>query len=114
MSGTESRRRGPLLGPALLVVAGGVIAFAPLRFGQLLAMVGGGSPVLGALFGGLVALCGIGVRLKPTLSRELGAAAIAFSLLSLFGALGGLVIGMVLGIVGGNLCLSWRPEPPAE
>jgi len=32
-----------------------------------------------------------------------------FSVLSLFGAFGGLLVGLVLGIVGGSLCTSWHP-----
>lgn len=106
--GDASQR--PLAGPVVLVLAGVVIAAVPFRFGGLLAMVGGGSPVLGLLFGGSVALCGVGVAWKPTFSREFGVVAIAFSILSLFGTLGGLLVGLVLGLVGGNLCLAWRTD----
>ncbi|MFB6163647.1 MAG: DUF6114 domain-containing protein [Haloarculaceae archaeon] len=101
--------RGPLLGPTVLVIAGVVIAAAPIYFADLLARIGWQSPAVGILLGALVALCGIGVYLLPTLSREFGVVAMALSIVSLFGALGGMLVGMLLGIVGGGLCVAWKP-----
>lgn len=103
--------RGPLLGSGLLVLAGVVIAGVPVQFASILATVGFGSPLLGIAFGVLVALSGVGVYLVPTLARELAVVGMAFSLLSLFGALGGFLVGTVLGLLGGNLCLAWKPDP---
>jgi hypothetical protein len=64
-----SPRGRPILGPLVLIGAGAVIAYVPLRFEGLL------------------------------------------SVLSIFGALGGLVVGLVLGLLGGNICIAWRPAP---
>jgi hypothetical protein len=99
----------PILGPLVLVAAGGAVAVVPLRFADLLALVGGGSPVLGIGMGSAIALCGIGVHALPEFSTEIGAMAMALSILSIFGALGGLLVGLLLGLIGGNLCIAWQP-----
>ena len=98
----------PILGPLVLIVAGAVIAYVPLRFGDLLSVIGGGSPVVGFLVGGALACCGLVVHAAPSFSTELGVVALALSVLSIFGALGGLVVGLVLGLVGGNICIAWQ------
>jgi hypothetical protein len=99
----------PILGPLVLVAAGGAVAVVPLRFADLLALVGGGSPVLGIGMGSAIALCGIGVHALPEFSTEIGAMAMALSILSIFGTLGGLLVGLLLGLIGGNLCIAWQP-----
>jgi len=40
-----------------------------------------------------------------------GAVIIAFSILGIFGGMGGFMIGLLLGIVGGALTLTWNPTP---
>ncbi|WP_246987551.1 DUF6114 domain-containing protein [Halorientalis marina] len=106
-----SPRGRPILGPLVLIGAGAVIAYVPLRFEGLLSIIGGGSPVVGFLVGGALACCGVGVHVAPSFSTELGVVAMALSVLSIFGALGGLVVGLVLGLLGGNICIAWRPAP---
>ena len=34
-------------------------------------------------------------------------------ILSIMGAMGGFIIGTILGIIGGSLCISWKPYPKA-
>jgi hypothetical protein len=106
----ESADRGPILGPALVVLAGLVVAAVPFRFQGLLSMVGGGDTTVGLMFGTILVLIGIAGHLQPTFSRELGVLAIVFSIFSLFGTLGGMVLGLVLGLLGGNMLLAWRPN----
>jgi hypothetical protein len=50
-----------------------------------------------------------------------GALVLTFSLLSIVGSLGGLLLGFILGIIGGVLAISWKPSvaapapaPPAQ
>lgn len=100
----------PLLGPLLLIAAGVVIAAVPIRFADLLSIIGGGSPLLGLGFGGALILCAVGIHAAPSFSTELGVLAMALSILSIFGALGGLLVGLLVGLIGGNLCVAWKPR----
>lgn len=108
----EWRRGRPFLGGVLLLLSGVVIAYVPLQFATELLLVGGSFTFIGLLFAVLVSLAGAFALMRPEFSRELGIFGIAMSILSIFGALGGLVVGMAIGIVGGNLCVAW--QPPAE
>lgn len=101
----------PVLGPLVLVAAGAAVALVPLRFADLLSIIGGGSPILGFAMGGAIAVCGVAVHAAPDFSTEIGVLAMALSILSLFGALGGLLVGLLLGLLGGNLCVAWQPAP---
>ncbi len=103
-------RRGPVAGPVVVVLAGVVIAAVPLQFGDFLAVFGAdGAPVVGLGIGGALVLVGVTASLLPSFTTELGAVAIVLSLLSVFGAVGGLVVGLLLGVVGGSLCVAWKP-----
>jgi hypothetical protein len=102
--------RGPIAGPLVVVLAGVVIAAVPLLFGDTLAVFGAdGAPVVGVGIGGALVLVGVVASLRPSFTTELGTVAIVLSLLSVFGALGGLVVGLLLGVVGGSLCVAWKP-----
>jgi len=108
------RHDRPFLGGALLLLAGLVIAYVPMQFATELLLVGGSFTFIGLLFAVLVALTGVFALMRPDLSRELGILGVAMSILSIFGALGGLVVGMLVGIVGGNLCIAWDPSADEE
>lgn len=99
----------PVLGGSLLLAAGLIIAYIPLALATELLFVGGSYTVIGLLFAAGVFVCGIGALLEPSQSSAFGFGGIVFSLLSLFGALGGFLVGMLLGIIGGNLCIAWTP-----
>lgn len=102
------RRERPFLGGLLLILSGLIIAYVPMQFATELLLVGGSFTFVGLLFAALVFLTGLFALMRPDLSRELGILGITMSILSIFGALGGLVVGMLVGIVGGNLCVAWR------
>lgn len=106
----EWRRGRPFAGGVLLLLAGVLIAYVPTQFAFELALVGGGSTFVGMLWAVAVSLTGAFVIYRPDLSTILGVVGVALSILSLLGALGGFLVGMLLGIVGGNLCIAWRPE----
>lgn len=107
----EWRQPRPLLGAGLLVAAGLAIAYVPLQFTAELMLLGGAYTVIGILFSALVAFCGLAALAKPELSSVFGVFGAALATLSIFGALGGLFLGTILGTVGGVLCYAW--EPPA-
>lgn len=105
----EWRVQRPFAGGMLLMLAGLVIAWVPMNLATQLLFIGG--PVfvyVGVLFAVLVFLTGLFALRLPEFSQEIGILGVALSILSLFGALGGLFVGMLLGIVGGNLCYAWN------
>lgn len=108
----EWRHGRPFLGGLLLLLSGLVIAYVPMQFATELLLVGGSFTFIGLLFATLVSLTGVFVLMRPEFSRELGILGVTMSILSIFGALGGLVVGMLVGIVGGNLCIAW--DAPAD
>lgn len=105
------RQPRPMLGSTLLILGGLLIAYVPVQFTSELMLVGGAFTILGMMFAVLVMFCGFSALVKPELSSIFGVLGIALSTLSLFGALGGLFIGMIVGTSGGILCYAW--EPPA-
>ena len=66
--------------------------------------------VVGLLLGGLTLLMGVLSFIMPKLSTLLGIIAILTASLSIMGALGGFLIGTILGIIGGAFCIAWKPE----
>jgi len=108
----EWQRPRPLLGGALLCLGALLIGWVPVQFTTELLLIGGTFTMLGLFFASLVAFCGVGALAKPEFAPVFGAFGVAFSTLSLFGALGGLLIGMVVGTAGGVLCYAW--DPPAD
>ena len=91
-----------------MLASGIVIAYVPMQFATELILIGGSMTFIGLLFAMFVFLSGVFVLMRPEFSRELGIFGVAMAILSIFGALGGLVVGMLIGIVGGNLCIAWR------
>ena len=67
--------------------------------------------IVGLTSGGLVILGAVMLYSRPFEKDLWGAVIIAFSILGIFGGMGGLMIGLVLGIVGGALALVWNPTP---
>jgi hypothetical protein len=112
---SEWKRHRPFWGAFLLMLGGFVIGWLPIQFATELAVIGGAFTVIGLIFAVMVFLTGAFVMAKPELSTIFGVIGIALSILSLIGALGGFLIGMLLGIIGGNLCIAWRdPNPQAR
>ena len=102
-------RRRPRAGLTLLTLAGIMIMWMPLyiyimEFGQFSLVFGG------VVIGGIVLGCAILGWIYPEKVQIFGVVGMIFSILSLIGAFGGLIIGMLLGIVGGALCAAWGPD----
>lgn len=108
------RATRPFWGAVLLILASLLIAWVPMQFAIELLFIGGAFTVVGLVFAVIVFLLGVFALLRPDLSTILGITGIAFSVLSLIGALGGLLFGAVLGIAGGALCVAWTPPEGIE
>ncbi len=103
-----------MLGSSLLVLGGLLIGYVPVQFTSELMLIGGAFTILGMMFAVLVMFCGLSALAKPELSSIFGVLGIALSTLSLFGALGGLFVGMMVGTMGGILCYAWEPPEGHE
>lgn len=107
------REERPFSGGVLLTIAGVIIAWMPIHvvwhllLGSGPTVVGTPGPYIGVLFAVLVFVTGVSALRLPERSRELGIIGVALSILSLYGALGGLFVGMIVGILGGSLCYAW-------
>ena len=110
----EWKEPRPFWGGVLLMLAGLIIGWVPIQFATELAVIGGAFTVIGLVFAVMVFLTGAFVLARPGMSTIFGVLGIALSILSLVGALGGLFVGMLIGIAGGNLCIAWQnPNPEA-
>ncbi|MFC6765863.1 DUF6114 domain-containing protein [Natrinema soli] len=107
------RTRRPFMGGVLLCLAGILITWVPMQILPDLIFIGGemaGFLTVGALIGVFVFLTGVYALYRPSKSHEIGVIGVVLSIFSLFGSLGGLFLGMLLGILGGNLCIAWKPR----
>lgn len=107
------RATRPFMGGVLLCLAGIIISWVPMQILPDLIFIGGrmtGFLAIGALLGVGVFLSGAFALTKPAYSDTIGVVGVVLSILSLFGSLGGLFLGMLLGILGGNLCVAWQPD----
>ncbi|WEG14826.1 DUF6114 domain-containing protein [Pullulanibacillus sp. KACC 23026] len=107
-------KKRPFKGSLLLFLSGLIILFIPISMIPV-ALMPGSFSILGIVFGGLVVLLGILGFTFPDQSSIIGVLAIFFACLSLIGALGGFLIGTLLGIIGGAYCFAWKapanPDP---
>jgi hypothetical protein len=109
----EWRVQRPFLGGVLLCLAGVLIAWVPMQILPDIVFIGGemaGFLAIGAMFGVFVFVTGVFALLRPEYSDMIGVVGVVLSIFSLFGALGGLFVGLLLGILGGNLCIAWKPD----
>jgi hypothetical protein len=103
------RSRRPFWGASLTVLAGLMILYIPLHL-YAIAFIPGSLVFVGFIFGGLVLIIGACEYFYPQLSTFFGIATIFLSVLSIMGALGGFLIGTILGIVAGALNIAWDKE----
>jgi hypothetical protein len=69
--------------------------------------------VVGLVFGIIVIVSAIMLNSKPEQHSTWGALIVLFSVLSIFGsAMGGFGIGLILGLIGGILAITWKPTQP--
>src|SRR5437660_4736093 len=101
------RRTRPFWGAVLMIVAGMLVLWGPV--GMLsFALLPGSMIWAGVLVGALLFLMGVLQLLVPSYALMTGAIGIVLSIISLLVALGGIIIGMLLGIIGGSLSVAWR------
>ncbi|MFB6164646.1 MAG: DUF6114 domain-containing protein [Haloarculaceae archaeon] len=107
------RRRRPFWGGSLLVVAALLIGYLPAEYGRFLLFATGSFTGTALLFASLILGCGLLSLAVPRLASLLGLLGMLLSTVALLGALGGFVVGTVVGGVGGLLCFAWTPPEDA-
>lgn len=103
------RQKRPFWGATMTCLAGLLILYIPLQL-YAIAFVPGSLVFVGFIFGGLVLILGAFSYIYPQFSKIFGVITIFISVLSIMGALGGFVIGTIIGIIGGSLCIAWDKE----
>jgi len=101
------RMSRPFWGATLSLLAGIIILYIPIQLLHI-AFAPGSMVVIGLIFGGLIILMGILGYFYPKFNVVFGIVTIFLSVLSVMGALGGFLIGTILGIVGGSLSIAWK------
>lgn len=99
MSGMMGMMTGTMSGMYGGTGMGMMVGFAPVL------------AVLGFASGILVILGAVMLYSRPIESQLWGAIILAFSLVSILGGMGGFVVGLILGVVGGTLALTWKTKP---
>ncbi|MFQ5998429.1 MAG: DUF6114 domain-containing protein [Candidatus Bathyarchaeia archaeon] len=67
---------------------------------------------VGVAIGAIVIYSAVMLNSKPENHTTWGTLILVFSIISFIGAWGGFGIGLVLGIIGGALAISWKPSAP--
>jgi len=105
-----------LIGAIFILIGAAIVA----AVGAIVAVL---FPALGLVLGGAAIICGlltligaIMIYVNPNQRQLWGVIVIIFSIISLFFCLGGFIVGMILGIIGGALAISWKPtkEMPSQ
>jgi len=69
-----------------------------------------GMGILGLIFGIVVVISALLLNSNPGEHTKWGTLILIFSLLSIMGGMGGWLIGLILGVVGGVLAITWKPS----
>ena len=91
-----------LLGGLIVAVIGAVFTFFAFGIGAIIG-------IFGIVWGIIIIICANNLRTHPEQHVTWGVVILVFSLVSWVGAVGGLLIGFLLGLIGAILAISWQP-----
>jgi hypothetical protein len=90
---------------------GGMMGYGGPGYGMMGWLGFGVFGILGIVFGAIVVISAVMLNSRPHEHSTWGMLIIVFSALSLVGGgMGGLGVGLVLGLVGGILAVTWKPK----
>ena len=98
-----------LIAGTIVTLSGLLVSLIEFELSIPVAGLGLAYGLLGTLWGVLIIVGGLMIRRNPSRHRTWGMVIIVCSILSIFGALGGFLIGFFTGLIGGGLAISWRP-----
>lgn len=98
----------PFWGAVFMIVGSLFIAWVPFNMTSAL-FLGNTVAVVGLLWAVLLFIAGSFSLFRPDLHDILGIAGAFFSITSVFGALGGMFVGLFLGLAGGSMAYAWIP-----
>jgi len=104
----------PFWGGTLLLLAGLSMGLMPVFAADARPFAVGSFTGSALLFAVLLVFCGLSALTFPRLASVVGLSGMLVSVLSVFGALGGYLVGSFFGGVGGLLAFAWRPPTVAE
>ncbi len=116
-----------VLGGVFILIGGALVAFDNSAISFFGYLANGGSSgttvtlvgIIGIIMGLIVIVGGVMMKSKPDKSKMWGGVVVVFSILSWFTAVGGLVVGFLLGLAGGIMAIMFKPSmapattPPA-
>lgn len=105
----EWRAVRPFLGGVLLALGGATVAFA-LIFSMGITFARASPSAFALVAATATFLCGVFALVEPDLAGPLGVAGVVSVVVSLVGTPLGALLGVVLSILGGNLCYAWQSE----
>lgn len=92
----------------MLVVGGLISSYVPVVYvSDLLLMGGRFTALLELTYPLLIVVTGVLALAQPKLATAMGVVGIVATVLSVFGSLGGIVIGPGLSFLGGVVCILW-------
>lgn len=99
-----------LIGGIFILLAGVVLGTLGAAFTFFLGGIGGVIGIFGLIWGIIVIIGSVMLYSQPEQHTVWGIIILVFSILSWFGALGGFLIGFILGLVGGILAIVFKPD----
>jgi hypothetical protein len=99
-----------LIGGITVSLAGFFLMIIRYVRGTNIGLFGGTAGFLGIIWGTLIIVGAAMLYSRPQQHTTWSIIVLVFSLLSWIGALGGLIIGFVLGVTGGILGITWKPS----
>lgn len=104
------RARRPFLGGVLILIGNMFMWLVTLDYAPSLLLIGSQTAFIGLVISSFVFLTGVFALMEPEYSTIIGYIGVPLSFISLMGALGGLLIGMILCITGSCLCIAWESD----
>lgn len=99
-----------LIAGIIILLVGFIIALAGAVVTLHIGGIGGIFGTFGVLWGIIIIISAIMIYNRPQQHALWGTLVLVFSLISIFGSLGGFFIGLILGLVGGVLGIIWSPD----
>jgi hypothetical protein len=105
----ESAYRISVIGGIFVILGGMIFMAIGIALGGIGDIYGGIYGVLGIIWGIIIIVGAMRLKSHPNNHVTWGIIILIFSIISWFGATGGLFIGFILGVIGGILAIVWHP-----